>query len=79
LLVERALTIETARVYVESIRPFLASFELADRLALERVTAADVSTFVLAEANRRRGTSIRSVATALRSLLGFLHVEGMLD
>jgi integrase/recombinase XerD len=79
LLVERALTTETARVYVEAIRPFLASFEQANRLALQRVTAADVSAFVLAESKRRRGTSIRSVATALRSLLGFLHVEGMLE
>jgi len=34
---------------------------------------------VLAEATRRRGTSIRSVATGLRSLLGFLHVEGVLE
>ncbi len=79
LLVERTLTIETARVYVEAIRPFLASFEQANGLALQRVTAADVSAFVLAESKRRRGTSIRSVATALRSLLGFLHVEGRLE
>jgi integrase len=43
------------------------------------MTAADVSAFVLAEATRREGTSIRSVATALRSLLGFLHVEGVLE
>jgi site-specific recombinase XerD len=43
------------------------------------MTAAEVSAFVLAEANRRQGTSIRSVATALRSLLGFLHVEGLVD
>jgi site-specific recombinase XerD len=46
---------------------------------LERVTAAAVSAFVLAEASRRPGTSICSVATALRSLLGFLHVEGLLE
>lgn len=43
------------------------------------MTAAEVSAFVLAEASRRQGTSIRSVATALRSLLVFLHVEGMLE
>ena len=33
---------------------------------------------MLAE-TRAPGTSIRSVATALRSLLGFLHVEGLVD
>jgi site-specific recombinase XerD len=77
LLVERALTVGTAQVYVSAIRPFVASFESAAGLELERARAADVSAFVLAEANRRPGTSIRSVATALRSLLGFLHVEGL--
>jgi integrase/recombinase XerD len=79
LLVERALTVGTARVYVEAIRPFLAGFDGADVVELKRVTAAEVSAFVLAEATRRQGTSIRSVATALRSLLVFLHVEGMLE
>ncbi len=79
LLVERGLTKETARVYVGAIRSFVAGFAAMDRLELERVTAADVSAFVLAEAQRRHGTSIRSVATALRSLLGFLHVEGVLE
>ena len=34
---------------------------------------------MLEEASRRPGTSIRSVATALRSLLGFLHVEGLIE
>jgi hypothetical protein len=47
LLVERALTVGTAGVYVEAIRPFVASFEGAERVELERVTAADVSAFVL--------------------------------
>ena len=43
------------------------------------MTAADVSAFVLAEAERRQGTSICSVATALRSLLGFLHLQGLIE
>jgi integrase/recombinase XerD len=77
LLVERAVTVGTARVYVTAIRPFLERFDGADGVELDRVTAAQVSAFVLAEASRRQGTSIRSVATALRSLLVFLHVEGM--
>ena len=79
LLVERGLRRETARVYVQAVRPFVAGFAAGDRVELERMTAADVSAFVLAEANRRGGTSIRSVATALRSLLGFWHVEGLAD
>jgi site-specific recombinase XerD len=79
LLVERVLTVESARVYVTAIRPFVEGFGVGDDLELHRVTAAHVSAFVLAEATRREGTSIRSVATALRSLLGFLHVVGVLD
>ena len=79
LLVERVLTAESARVYVTAIRPFVQTFDIEGRLELGRVTAADVSAFVLSEATRRQGTSIRSVATALRSLLGFLHVEGVLE
>jgi integrase/recombinase XerD len=79
LLVERVLTVESARVYVTAMRPFVESFGVGEGLELHRVTAAGVSAFVLAEATRREGTSIRSVATALRSLLGFLHVVGVLE
>jgi integrase/recombinase XerD len=79
LLVERALTVESARIYLQTVRLFLARFEGAGRVELERVTPAEVSAFLLAEATRRPGTSIRSVATALRSLLVFLHVEGLLE
>ena len=79
LLIERVLTVESARVYVAAVQPFVESYQIDGRLELGRVTAAHVSAFVLAEATRRHGTSIRSVATALRSLLGFLHVEGMLE
>jgi site-specific recombinase XerD len=79
LLLERTLTPASARLYVRSVRPFVERFERADRLELERVTSAQVSAFVLDEARRLPGTSIRTVATALRSLLGFLHVEGLVD
>ncbi len=79
LLVERGLTKGTAHVYVDAVRPLVARFATDGRVELERMTPADVTAFVLAEANRRPGTSIRSVATALRSLLGFLHVEGLVD
>jgi integrase/recombinase XerD len=79
LLVERALTVGSVRVYVRSVRPFVTGLEGPGGLELERVTAAEVTAFLLAEATRRRGTSIRSVATAMRSLLAFLHVEGSLE
>src|SRR5262249_28765616 len=63
LLVERTVTVGTANVYVSAVRSFVAGFEHGGRLDLQRVTAADVSAFVLAE-TARRGSSICSVATA---------------
>jgi site-specific recombinase XerD len=79
LLVERTLTVGSVRIYLQTVRLFLARFDAIDHVELDQITASEVSAFVLAEASRRPGTSIGSVATALRSLLGFLHVEGMLD
>jgi site-specific recombinase XerD len=78
LLVERTVTTGSAKVYVDAIRWFVVSFERDGRLELHRVMAADVSAFVLAETTRR-ATSIASVTTALRSLLVFLHVEGVIE
>ena len=78
LLVERTVTAGSAKVYVNAIRGFVASFERDGRLELKRMMAADVSAFVLAE-TARRGTSICSVTTALRSLLVFLHIEGEIE
>lgn len=78
LLVERTVTAGSAKVYVSAVRGFVASFERDGRLELRRMMAADVSAFVLAE-TARRGTSICSVTTALRSLLVFLHVEGEIE
>jgi site-specific recombinase XerD len=79
LLVEPALTVGSVRIYLQTVRLFLATFDGSERVEIDRITTAEVSAFVLEEASRRPGTSIGSVATALRSLLGFLHVEGMLQ
>jgi integrase/recombinase XerD len=79
LLVERVLTVESARVYITAIRPFVERFVVGDRVELDAATAADVSAFVLAEAQRRQGTSICSVVTALRSLLRFVHLQGLIE
>lgn len=50
LLVERRLSEHTVRyVYAPAVRLFLAGREGPDRLALERLSAADVSTFLARE------------------------------
>jgi len=81
LLVERGLAEGTVRGYVDVVRPFLAERASLDGLALERLTAADVSAFVVATCRDRRGRggSAKLMVTGLRSLLRFLHVEGVLE
>jgi integrase/recombinase XerD len=79
LVGERGLAAVTARGYVDIVRAFVTSREDTDgELDLWDLTAADVLGFVLAECPRRGRASAKLVVTALRSLLGFLHVEGLI-
>ena len=75
---ERGLAAATVELNVRLVRPFLLQRAKAHRgrLDLQRVTADDVRAFVLAQ-SRLRPRSVRRTVTALRSLLGFLHVEGI--
>jgi len=78
LIGERGLTAATAGGYVDAVRPFLAGrVDAAGELELEGLAASDVLAFVLAECPRRRRGSAKLIVTALRSLLGFMHVEGL--
>jgi integrase/recombinase XerD len=78
LTVERGLTRATARGYVDAVRPFLEGrADTAGELELRGLRAADVLGFVLAECPQRRPGSAKLIVTGLRSLLGFLHVEGL--
>jgi site-specific recombinase XerD len=78
LLSERALASSTVEVYVRLVRPFIASRQVVDGVALvDTLTPGDVTGFVLAASARRSPTTAALVMTALRSLLGFLHVEGL--
>ncbi len=76
---ERRVTAKTARDYVDVVRPFLADRLRDGAMVLAPpVTSADVSRFVLAECRRRNPRSAQGMATAMRSLLRYLHVEGLL-
>jgi integrase/recombinase XerD len=78
LVFERGLTVETARGYVEIVRPFVESrVGASGRLELWDLQPADALGFLLAESGRRSRKSAKLVVTGLRSLLGFLHVEGL--
>jgi site-specific recombinase XerD len=78
LVTERGLVPETARGYVDAVRPFLAGREKAGGLELGRLTAGEVTAFVLATCPGKPKGSAKLTVTALRSLLGFLHVEGLI-
>jgi site-specific recombinase XerD len=78
LVVERSLAPTTAHGYLAAVRPFLASRVTPDGLALEGLTVADVTTFVVTRCPSQPRGSARLTVTTLRSLLGFLHLEGIL-
>jgi integrase/recombinase XerD len=76
---ERGLAAVTARNHADMVRPFVASrLNAAGELDLCSLVAGDVLAFVLAECPHRRPGSAKLLVTALRSLLGYLHVEGVI-
>ncbi|MCA1678168.1 MAG: site-specific integrase [Actinobacteria bacterium] len=77
LTLERGLAAGTARGYVDLVRPFVCSrVGESGELELAGLTPSDVLGFVLQECQRRPRRSAKLMVTALRSLLGYLHVEG---
>jgi integrase/recombinase XerD len=79
LTVERGLAKATVELNVRMVRPFLLKRAKAkeDGLDLHQLTAGEVVAFVLAQ-GRQRPRSVQRIVTALRSLLGFLYVEGII-
>ena len=76
---ERGLASVTARNYADMVRAFVAArLNAAGELDLRGLVAGDVLAFVLAECPHRRPGSAKLLITALRSLLGYLHVEGVI-
>jgi len=75
LVTERGLAAETAADYASKVRPFLAA--RADH-GLACLTAAEVTAFIVATCPSMRKGTAKLTVTALRSLLGWLHVAGEL-
>jgi len=76
---ERGLAEATIRRNVELVRPFVVGQFRSGRVALEHVNAAGVTAFVVAWCRDVGGGSAPRMVTALRSLLRFVHVEGLID
>ena len=80
LIAERGLTAGTARSRVRIVEPFVATAVSKDGvLELDRLTASDAGAFVVAASRRHGPRWAREAGCALRSLLGFLHLEGLVN
>jgi integrase/recombinase XerD len=77
---ERGLARATAREYVDAVRPFVLSRLTADHQTLrwDSLDAAAVIDFVVARTSKQSRGAAKLTVTGLRSLLGFLHVEGLI-
>jgi integrase/recombinase XerD len=79
LAVERGLTADTIEGYVLAVRPFLAGrLRDGDELDLAALTAAEVVAFVVARCPGQSRGAAKMTVTALRSLLGFLQLRGLI-
>ncbi|CAN5251694.1 hypothetical protein BH18ACT9_BH18ACT9_01450 [soil metagenome] len=77
LRTERGLAPATAKGYLGVVRPFVASRRQGDQLDLLGLTTADVTRYALASCPGRATGSAKMIVGALRSLLRWLHVTGM--
>jgi integrase/recombinase XerD len=75
---ERGLAASTVRNYLDVARLFAASCADGDGLRLDTLTAGEVIWFVLAQCQARSAGSATIVVTALRSLLRYLHLAGLI-
>ena len=79
LTTERGLVPVTALRYADCLRPFLEGMQSADGLELGNLTPADVTSFVVAWCPHLNGGVAKLTVTALRSFLGFLHLDWYLS
>ncbi len=80
LRVERRLAEHTVGdAYLPAARLFLAGRDGLDGLGLARLSAGEVSMFLVAECPKRSVTGARDLASALRSFLRYLHLAGLIE
>jgi site-specific recombinase XerD len=77
LLAERGLQPTVARGYLAAVRPFVTAHAASGLAGLRDVTSGDVTAFLTGESRRLAPKTVQRVATALRSLLRFWHLQGL--
>lgn len=80
LLVERVLALSTVEAHVRSVRPFLQGRLASDgsTLGLADLNGSDVISFVMTRCPRQGRGAAKQTVKALRSLLRFLHLDGVI-
>jgi len=80
LICERGLAPSTVALNVRLLQPFVCQWagSRGDRLVLQGLTTAEVHAYVTGFC-RRRPRSGKRLVTALRSLLRYAHVAGVID
>ena len=79
LIDTRGLAATTARGYVDMVRRFVATRVMdGDDLDWAGLKPGDITEFVLSDSRGRSVGSTKLAVTALRSLLGYLHAEGVI-
>ena len=79
LTTERGLADVTADRYIDCLRPFLDRRLAAGELNLGGLTPADVTSFVVTWCPCLNSGVAKLTVTALRSFLGFLHLDGVTE
>ncbi|MGI8534945.1 MAG: tyrosine-type recombinase/integrase [Mycobacteriales bacterium] len=77
---ERGLSVLTVGRETDLVRPFLASRVVGagDALGLDSLSATEVTAFMLARSQSDSPATVQRTGTALRSLLRFLHLRGVI-
>jgi site-specific recombinase XerD len=79
LSIERGLCDHTVLdVYGPAARLFLSGWESSNGPGLDQLSAADVSSYLVGECPRRSVSGARDLVCALRSLLRYLHLAGLI-
>ena len=78
LVGERGLGVPPARGYVDLVRPFVIGRITAGDVDVAGLSGADVVGFVLTVSGQRPPKTAQRTVSALRSLLRFCHVQGLL-
>jgi integrase/recombinase XerD len=78
LLEERGIAAGTVRLYAPVARLFLSERSEPLEDDLSRLSGGEVHTFVLRESRRRSVRAAETMVFALRALLRFLHVQGLI-